>query len=707
MISEAAILFFPAAQNQVQAVLIFEMATVMPGFPAIRETFWTRVTVDRPTTVEGARIGNVVTPDIELVGPVGTSRINIVNVPSHDCTNGRGFMPTLGFLNQMNYYKEPSGPTDFTNPLAPKPDMASRATRKTFGWDPTGAPDATMTYKRSKSVTYYPYVSKPFTPGAGLKFSGGEYKVEIFAGEAPDDTRNKNAAGNPRPVQTVHLSFPAGPVTVGTPPLSAGGDLFGNRVTSQLDDGWTVIRNTDVVRSIEFVGPTGAATTLNQQGDLRIGMTRREIPASWYKERMPGTAPGQYFSNSLQIHGLTVGHADPYTGYVPANGRGLLVTGGNHRGDKPPILPAGITGVQNADGGVGDWDRGLSKHMSGAFGNKVDEGNVFFRYDDGSTVGGKCPYFRGRAIEETGQSFFSPNRQLSSAVMFGSLPTGAVRNLPWQTLLFRPDRGAKPHPGAQTTGTPADHLLLDLFNLPVVEPYAISEPFSTGGKVNLNYVIAPFGYAKGDGSALPGNAMPRSYLRRDTALRGILKAVKLMAVPTAQADGGHDEEPVTQNIPFHFDIDAEKTLDQFESRLKDPARGLFRSASEICDMDLYPIGPTVNNWATFWENQNAQTGDNMRERPYSHIYPRVTTKSNVFTIYMRCQAVKKVPGTAPDEFDGRRDKILAEYRGHATVERFIDPNDAQLKDYDATKGESSVDPYYRFRVISTKQFLPR
>jgi hypothetical protein len=74
---------------------------------------------------------------------------------------------------------------------------------------------------------------------------------------------------------------------------------------------------------------------------------------------------------------------------------------------------------------------------------------------------------------------------------------------------------------------------------------------------------------------------------------------------------------------------------------------------------------------------------------------------------MRCQSIKKVPGTDPDKFDSKRDKILGEYRGQATVERFIDPNDPQLKGYDATSGSSSVDPFYRFRVISVKQFLPR
>ena len=388
------------------------------------------------------------------------------------------------------------------------------------------------------------------------------------------------------------------------------------------------------------------------------------------------------------------------------------------------MLPVDVNGVKRADGAPGDWDRGLSKHIDGAFANKVDEGNVWFDYTDADN-GSRVPYYRGRGIEETGRSFFSPNRQIASAVMFGSLPTGVVRGFPWQTLLFRPDRGTKPHPGAQTTSAPADHLLLDLFNLPVVEPYAISEPFSTGGKVNLNYVLAPFGYAKGDPGRRKniGNNVivtkDRSYIRRDTALRGVFKSVKIMAVPTEQENAAHRDDPVAVNTAFHFDIDSERTLDAFEARFKDKDRGLFRSASEICDIDLYPMpngagGPTapaVTDWTPFWEGTGAgtfaQTGDNMRERPYAHIYPRVTTKSNVFTIHMRCQAVKKVPGTEPDKFDAKKDKILGEYRGQATVERFIDPNDPELKDYDAFKAEASVDPFYRFRVISNKQFLPR
>ena len=465
----------------------------------------------------------------------------------------------------------------------------------------------------------------------------------------------------------------------------------------------------DVVRSIEYVGAkpdgsTGKYVTfsLPQQGDFRLSMCRRDVPAEFFAPRTPTV----YYTNVKSVHGLQRSWGEYYDSYNVTPFRGTFAAGSTPRDNKAPILPAGINGIQNSLGGVGDWDRGLSKHMDGSLGGKVDEGNVWFNYAD-SADGGKVPYFRGRGIEETGKSFFSPNRQLSSAVMFGSLPTGVVRGLPWQTLLFRPDRGAKSHPGAQTSVFPADHLLLDLFNLPIVEPYAISEPFSSGGKINLNYVIAPFGYAKGDAGNRTGTKMARSYLRRDTALRGILKAVKIMAVPTTQPSGGHTDGPVNTTTQFRYDIDAEKTLDQFEDRLKDPSRGLFRSASEICDMDLYPVGLSVSDWGSFWETTYAQTGDNMRERPYSHIYPRVTTKSNTYTVYMRCQAVKKTPGTPPDQFDPARDKVVGEYRGSATIERFIDPNDPQLAKYDPSAVDASVDKYYRFRVVATKQFLPR
>jgi uncharacterized protein (TIGR02600 family) len=356
--------------------------------------------------------------------------------------------------------------------------------------------------------------------------------------------------------------------------------------------------------------------------------------------------------------------------------------------------------------------------MDGAFGNKVDEGNL--KFDMGASGSSRLPYFRGRGIEETGQSFFSPNRQLASPVMLGSLPSGIspgnpLQSKPWQTLLFRPDRDAAPHPGS---AFPPDHLMLDLFHVPVVEPYAISEPFSTAGKVNLNYVIAPFGYAAGDAGTNPNTRIPRSYLRRDTALRGVLRSVWMMAVPSSESEMAHQEQ-VQSGRYFRFPIDLDRTIEAMEMRLNDQrspsvsarATDLFRSASEVCDIDLYPrstVGgppaPQLTNWSTFWTTHGA-TGDNMRERPYSLIYPRVTTRSNVYTVHMRCQVIRKAPGSAANVFDPQRDTIGGEYRGSATIERFIDPNDPDLLRYNDVADK--VDPYYRFRIVSTKHFAPR
>ena len=63
---------------------------------------------------------------------------------------------------------------------------------------------------------------------------------------------------------------------------------------------------------------------------------------------------------------------------------------------------------------------------------------------------------------------------------------------------------------------PADHHCLDLFWMPIVEPYPISDPFATMGKVNLNYQMMPF-----------------NHIRRATALHAVLKSESLLAIPTS------------------------------------------------------------------------------------------------------------------------------------------------------------------------------
>lgn len=111
--------------------------------------------------------------------------------------------------------------------------------------------------------------------------------------------------------------------------------------------------------------------------------------------------------------------------------------------------------------------------------------------------------------------------------------------------------------------------------------------------------------------------------------------------------------------------------------------------------------------AVFW-SQHRLTGDNTRERPYSTIYPRVTTRSNTFRVHYVAQALVKARSTAVDEV-GPRDQVNGEYRGSALIERYLDPTDPTLPDFpalDATASSAplSLDSYYRFRVSENRKF---
>jgi len=724
-VDQAALVFYRVDATHMRAIFLFQLVSPMAGFPAIRDTKWTTVRAVQPATITIA--GGTATPfNMCAIGSDPKTLINIPNIASHDYLDGRGYLPVLGAGAALCYYPEHTTYPDPNLMLSkpgspPPPGFNSSATRIVKQFD--NKQGASAGYIRGQTVQFYPYVSDPFVIGPAGTFDLSELKLDlsIYAGTATGDP-----FGETEPVQTIHLKFPA--ILKAPLPTTASTDfkLRFNSIGSR-DSNRSYLTLGDTIRCIEYVGggQDGSALTGNQAGDYRLGMTRAEVPESYYQPR-GGLA---IYNSSIQSnHGIHDAHGDgPYfkdangnesglQGYYPDRGNpgaaSRFAAGSALHTSKWPVLPLSVQGVKRFDNGPGDWDRGVSKQMDGAMGNKVDEGNVFFDYADSANL--RPPYYRGRGIEETGQSFFSPNRQLSSPVMFGGLPSGALAGKPWQTLLFRPDREALPAPGHPGAKIPPDHLLLDLFSLPVVEPWAISEPFSTAGKVNLNYVIAPFGYAKGNGGNNPGTgtSTPRSYVRRDTAVRGVLKAVKVMAVPTGIAQSGHDENnTIDKTLQTRFDIDLDRTINQMEIRLKDTRRGLFRSASEICDVDLYPgstggntTPPGVSNWGQFWDTQFAQTGDNMRERPYSHIYPRVTTKSNVFTIHMRCQAIRKSPKSQANVFDEKKDSVVGEYRGSTIIERYIDPNDEALRTYDEQK--SRVDPYYRFRVVATKHFAP-
>ena len=331
----------------------------------------------------------------------------------------------------------------------------------------------------------------------------------------------------------------------------------------------------------------------------------------------------------------------------------------------------------------------------------------------------------------TSAGFFSPNRQVPSPVIFGTLPDSMTTG--WQTLNFCPNpaitmNSSTTHPGLGAANSPSatgaayskapDHLLLDLFWMPVAEPYPISEEFATAGKVNLNYAMMPF-----------------PYIQRKTALDALLKSVWITAMPSPSVSANFPAYYKSYGLLYQksldkthtrYPVNVDATLRAFDYKFQQG--DIFRVASQICDMYLYPNDPTTPNtlWAgngtssgisgfdtapsttniKAWWAANSFTADNERESPYNAIYSRVTTKSNTYTVHWRVQTLRKTPGTPGVWIEGT-DKITSELRGSSLIERYLDPG-STLPDY-ATNTATTIKPmsyYYKWRVDSENYFQP-
>lgn len=162
-------------------------------------------------------------------------------------------------------------------------------------------------------------------------------------------------------------------------------------------------------------------------------------------------------------------------------------------------------------------------------------------------------------------------------------------------------------------------------------------------------------------------------------------------------------------------IDIPQTLTQFDKRFADGE--IFRSATQICEMHLVSKGSTLSDYEQtvkvngqdipkFW-NEHVVTGENARERPYANLYARLTTKSNVFTVHIRAQVLRKSQTSNVAEWNEDTDRQMSEYRGSTIIERYIDPaqDKPALPDF-AVDSTATVDDFYRFRVVSTKKFAP-
>lgn len=447
---------------------------------------------------------------------------------------------------------------------------------------------------------------------------------------------------------------------------------------------------------------------------------------------------------------------------------------------------------------TGDWATGIAGSPDGPYTNRPDEGDLrpFFSQQGGVRTTNSVPYFglppsqlnpaseTGHLGEKTvnlpeggGSAAAGPNRQVVSAGMFGSLATGSSTYSFWQNLLFRPDPfGGDPNAttaannewdnrhygGTLNSKMPKDHLLMELFWMPIIEPYPLSSPFSTTGKVNMNCRIIPF-----------------DYIDRKTALHAVLKAEKMLSIPTDAANSyktlpgqsGYDYSGPANSVSgksqakqfWRQHIHAEKTLHQFDRKFSQKGEfsndrsKVFRTPSEICELWLVPeslkdaagLGPEDNPYQTmrkYWigvDVANAQakslggnsvegkrsaitdkpegqrlTGDNVKETPYTNLYPRLCTRSNVFKVHFTVQTVLKSRSTDVDVFDPVLDAISSEHRGSAIIERTLDMTNPALLAIDYLKDTSvfqtnsnaalkkRVDYYYTYRISELRQFTP-
>jgi uncharacterized protein (TIGR02600 family) len=411
----------------------------------------------------------------------------------------------------------------------------------------------------------------------------------------------------------------------------------------------------------------------------------------------PNTGTNMYgywsTSNSIQslsFNSLTAnytrisGSVGNYTGSFSGTSNGTTLSFGSlsYTGTNISANPDYPVGIPFSAAQL-DFDSGIG----------VSRDGPYINYPDGSSalvngIGG-VPYFTsGSSDDVENPATFSPNRQVASAVQFGSLPAGFN---PWRTLLFRPGNttSSVTHPSANTS--PMDYLLLDLFWMPVVEPYAISEPSSTAGRINMNYQILPF-----------------TNITRSTSLRACLDSVMLSAVSSA-IPANFDRfktgniTTTTSDLNFRYRLSANETLTFFDSRFT--GGDIFKSPAEICDIPLVPVGSTASTVNSFW-NDKLVTGDNLRESPYKHLYPLLTTKSNTYTVHFRVQALKKGPSTSATVWDETKDKVVGEYRGSTTIERYINPKDAGIPDYADKPGDNNLERFYKWRVLNNRQFAP-
>ncbi len=573
----------------------------------------------------------------------------------------------------------------------------------------------------TSSITNYPFIGVPIKINVAanglMTFNGSSsLVVKIFS----------NATSSPVLVQTININLPGGSFPI--PNLVNMGTTYGTPTTNAqtwwaYSEAGTVagnpgrlfyMDNPDEPPYYQYYISSGAffynnapvtngavynfdvvRTVMPANGDYRLVAGLNTVPSSVFVPHPYYNSTGMFMASNLSdSHNAIINQGIDMGGkYFPAN----------MSWENGFSIPSNDTTAVPET--TGDFDASLPTGIDGPFCNKPDEGNTY-SYQNLPT---NIPYYSNVTSQtDPPPTNFTPNRIMPSPGMFGSLSTGVQAGVPWRTLLFRPQAN---HFGATS---PEDHLIMDLFWMPVVQPYAISDRFSTAGKINLNYQIVPF-----------------NYITRDTGLMALFKSEKVTAIPngTNATTGyalnktvGSPVTAVTTHPDVRYSIDTTTTLTQFTNTFTNSGAAnfwdIYRSASQICDINIVPLTSpattvasmtgTSSTIAPFWTAHEG-TGDNQRERIYTTLYPRLTTKSNTYTVHFRVQSLHKLKTSTLGVWTEGQDIVAAEYRGSGTIERYINPN-ASIPDFASNTGTISttntLDQYYKWRVVSNHEFAP-
>jgi uncharacterized protein (TIGR02600 family) len=565
-------------------------------------------------------------------------------------------------------------------------------------------------------------------PGSTLKFSGGRIIVDLMEPNAP--------ASQPKPNDAIHSVEVEFPVTQLPMPslrvsdFSSGPKKLDHRfipVTSGSETRLPLIQQGDIVRSM-ILNPKGPS-----RGDVRLLAAHRELffpdAANWFAPHPDYHSPSVLVAHSLRDGAYMVsGQYGSPSLQPPAQTSGSLLPSVDYAATAIPAVPLGLKGAlqigtsQDTGERLGDWESGAGSLEDGPYLNR-------------SHASPEASFLLGSSIGPIPSPSVKPMSQFTSAVLFGAIPSGVFGDAsdetprPWQSLLFCPNPAGRSTPASQPGlyggpardhpgfASPPDHLWLEFFTMPVLEPWPMTSGFATAGKVNLNHQLVPY-----------------TWLDRQTALHGALKGVRLTAIPTTALDhqgtsAKGQSDSTALDATFRYEVDADKTVQGLSQRFD---RGeIYRTPSEICEQFLVPkrisghiysgngfnppdpatlIAEEMHTWWNGTDNNHSDafeaTGDNLRESPYAQLHPRLCTQSNAYRVHYRVQLLQKSRTTKPDEWNEQQDHLIAERRGDSLIERAFHDSIEPAPDPATSDSSASLHSKQRFRVIMHTPFAP-